>query len=69
MYTVLAADNAILTSGCTTLQATGRTVIRAVPLAVVQTMMGVTNASRKTLQGIRNQLDSQVQQQLQEKYK
>jgi hypothetical protein len=32
-------------------------------------MMGVTNASRKTLQGIRNQLDSQVQQQLQEKYK
>ena len=50
-------------------QVPGRTVIRAVPLAVVQTLKGVTNASRKTLQGMRNQLDSQVQQDLLEKYK
>jgi autophagy-related protein 2 len=67
IFCIVIKYNAVLR--CVAIQGAGRTVIRAVPLAVVQTMMGVTNASRKTLQGIRNQLDPQVLQQLQDKYK
>jgi autophagy-related protein 2 len=50
-------------------QSATRAVIRAVPIAVLQTMIGVTDASRKTLFGVKNQLDPRNQGDKESKYK
>lgn len=51
------------------LQSATRAVIRAVPIAVLQSMIGITDASRKTLFGVKNQLDPKNQGDKESKYK
>lgn len=50
-------------------QSATRAVIRAVPIAVLQTMIGVTDASRNALFGVKNQLDPKNQGDKESKYK
>jgi hypothetical protein len=51
------------------LQSATRKVIRAVPIAVLQGMIGITDAGRKTLFGVKNQLDPKNQGDTESKYK
>ncbi|KAJ9105319.1 hypothetical protein QFC21_001687 [Naganishia friedmannii] len=70
--TILAVPMEVLdeTSGQTpSFQSATRAVIRAVPIAVLQGMIGVTDASRKTLFGVKNQLDPKNQGDRESKYK
>lgn len=50
-------------------QGSVKPIIRAVPIAVLQTMIGITDASRNTLFGLRNQFQPSVKADLAQKYK
>ena len=43
-----------------------RTVVRAVPIAVLRPMIGATEAVSKTLLGLRNTLDPGVREEIEE---
>ena len=46
-----------------------RAVVRAIPIAILNPAIGATEATSKTLLGIRNSMDPKRNEQLQEKYK
>ena len=56
-------------SGLRVLQGPVRAVIRAVPIAVLKPMIGVTEAVSKTLLGIHNSLDPDIRHENEAKYK
>ena len=46
-----------------------KAVVRAVPIAVLKPMIGASEAVSKTLLGVRNSLDPQGRDELDDKYK
>ncbi len=51
------------------IQSPARMVVRAVPIAMLKTMIGVTDASRQAMFGLKNEFRPGVKADIAEKYK